>query len=207
MTAFGSSNLDLTGARNAVLADNWWAVGLRGVFAILFGLIAFALPGVTMLALVFVFAAYSVADGVFNIVLAVRGASHHERWVLFLINGLFGIVVGVGAAILPGLTVLAFVLLIAAWALVSGVLSLIAAFSLTTHHGRWLLVFWAIVSIVYGLLLLATPLIGALVLTWWVGAYAVIIGATLIALAFRLRQHRGRRTPAAAAGPHWGPED
>jgi uncharacterized membrane protein HdeD (DUF308 family) len=196
MTAFGSSNLDLTGARNAVLADNWWAVGLRGVFAILFGLIAFALPGVTTLALVFVFAAYSVADGVFNIVLAVRGASHHERWVLFLINGLFGIVVGVGAAILPGLTVLAFVLL-----------SLIAAFSLTTHHGRWLLVFWAIVSIVYGLLLLATPLIGALVLTWWVGAYAVIIGATLIALAFRLRQHRGRRTPAAAAGPHWGPED
>jgi uncharacterized membrane protein HdeD (DUF308 family) len=207
MTSFETSNRDVTGARNAVLADNWWAVGLRGVFAILFGLIAFALPGVTMLALVFVFAAYSVADGIFNIVLAVRGASQHERWALFLINGLFGIVVGLAAAILPGLTVLAFVLLIAAWALVSGVLALIAAFSMTIRHGRWLLVFWGIVSIVYGLLLLATPLIGALVLTWWVGAYALIIGATLIALAFRLRQHRGQRAPATAGGPHWGPED
>jgi uncharacterized membrane protein HdeD (DUF308 family) len=207
MTTFETSNLDPTGARNAVLADNWWAVALRGVFAILFGLIAFALPGVTMLALVFVFAAYSVADGVFNIVLAVRGASKHERWALFLINGLFGILVGIAAAILPGLTVLAFVLLIAAWALVSGVLALIAAFSLTIRHGRWLLLFGGIVSIVYGLLLLATPLIGALVLTWWVGAYALIIGATLIALAFRLRQHRGQRAPARAGAPRWGPED
>jgi uncharacterized membrane protein HdeD (DUF308 family) len=205
MSSSESSNPGLIGARNSVLADNWWAVALRGVFAILFGLIAFGWPGVTLLALVFVFAVYSIADGVFNIVLAVRGARHHERWGLLLINGIFGILVGVAASILPGLTVLAFVLLIAAWALVSGVLALISAFSMTISHGRWLLVFWGIVSILYGVLLIATPLVGALVLTWWLGAYSLIIGITLIVLAFQLRRHRGQRAPSTTGGAHLAP--
>src|SRR4051812_47733726 len=110
----------LVDAKNAVLADNWWALALRGVFAILFALIAFAMPGATMLGLVLVFAAYSFVDGIFNIVLAVRGARQHERWGLLLLNGVFGILVGIGAALWPGVTVLAFVLLVAAWAIVSG---------------------------------------------------------------------------------------
>jgi uncharacterized membrane protein HdeD (DUF308 family) len=191
----------LVDAKNAVLADNWWALALRGVFAILFALIAFAMPGATMLGLVLVFAAYSFVDGIFNIVLAVRGARQHERWGLLLLNGVFGILVGIGAALWPGVTVLAFVLLVAAWAIVSGGLMLGAAFSLRVSHGRWLLVFGGIVSLLYGVLLFASPLIGALVLTWWVGAHALVFGVTLIALAFRLRRHRGRHISGPAAFP------
>ncbi len=191
------SNPDLITAKNAVLADNWWALALRGLFAIVFGIIAFAMPAAAMLALVLIFGAYSIADGIFNIVLAVRGARSHERWGLLLINGLLGIAIGIAAAIWPGITVLAFVFMVAAWALLSGGLMLGAALGLKTSHGRWLLVFGALVSLLYGFLLFASPLIGALVLTWWVGAYSLVLGVTLIVLAFRLRKYRGERLSGA----------
>jgi uncharacterized membrane protein HdeD (DUF308 family) len=201
MVSVETTNPELIAAKNAVLADNWWAVALRGVFAILFGIIAFVMPGAAMLGLVLVFGAYSVADGILNIVLAVRGARKHERWGLLLLNGLLGIIIGVVAAIWPAITVLAFVFMVAAWALLSGGLMLGAAFSMKISHGRWFLVFGAIVSLLYGVLLVASPLVGALVLTWWVGAYALVFGITLIVLAFRLRKHRGERFPDALAAP------
>jgi len=185
MTWFQSYSSELTSARNAVLADNWWIVALRGVLAILFGIAAFVVPVATMLAFVIVFAAYSFVDGIFSIVLSVRGARKGERWGLLLLNGLFGIAIGVAAALLPGITVLAFVFMVAAWALVSGGLMLGAAIGLKISHGRWLLVFGAIVSLLYGMLLIASPFIGALVLTWWMGAHALVFGVTLIMLAFR----------------------
>ena len=116
--------------KNAVLANNWWVVALRGALAIAFGITAFVVPGATMLALVLFFAAYSLVDGVFSIVLAARGARKRERWGLLLLNGLFGIAIGVATVLWPGITVLAFVFMIGAWALVSGGLMLAAAFSL-----------------------------------------------------------------------------
>jgi uncharacterized membrane protein HdeD (DUF308 family) len=199
MAWFQSLDPQLANAKNAVLADNWWAVALRGVLAILFGIVAFVAPTATMLALVLFFAAYSLLDGILSVVLAVRGARKGERWGWLLLNGLLGIAVGVLAAVWPGITVLAFVFMIAAWALLSGALMLAAAIGLKASHGRWLLVFGAIVSLVYGVLLSAAPLIGALVLTWWVGAQALVFGVILIALAFRLREHRGEHAPNAMA--------
>jgi uncharacterized membrane protein HdeD (DUF308 family) len=187
--------------KNAVLANNWWVVALRGALAIAFGITAFVLPGATMLALVLFFAAYSLVDGVFSIVLAARGARRGERWGLLLLNGLVGIAIGIVTMLWPGITVLAFVFMIGAWALVTGALMLAAAFNLRISHGRWLLVFGAIVSLLYGVLLFVAPLIGALVLTWWVGAHAVVLGVTLLMLAFRLRKHRGEETPRGMATP------
>ena len=153
-----------------MLADNWWVVALRGVLAILFGIVAFATPAATMLALVLFFAAYSLVDGILGVVLALRGARKGERWGWLLVNGLLGIAIGVMAVLWPGVTVLAFVFMIAAWALLSGGLMSEHAIGLKVSHGRWLLVLGGVVSLLYGLLLFATPLIGALVLTWWVGA-------------------------------------
>jgi uncharacterized membrane protein HdeD (DUF308 family) len=201
MVMFQTFDPDLTAARNAVLADNWWLIALRGLFAILFGVIAFAMPAAAMLGLVLVFAAYSIVDGISNIALAVRGARRHERWGLLLLNGVLGIAIGVIAAIWPGITVLAFVCLVAAWSLLSGGLMLGAAVRLKVSHGRWWLVFSGIISILYGFLLFVSPLIGALVLTWWIGAYSLVFGVTLIVLAFRLRSHRGERLPGAVAAP------
>jgi uncharacterized membrane protein HdeD (DUF308 family) len=177
-------------SRNAIIAGKWWAMAIRGILAILFGVVAFAVPGAAILALVLVFGAYSFFDGVASIILAVWDAGHHERWGLMLLHGIIGIAFGLVAFFWPGITVLAFVFLIAAWAFAWGVITLIAATSLNISHGRWFLIFAGLLSLVYGALLCLSPLIGALVVTWWIGAYSLIMGATLLVLAFRLAAHK-----------------
>jgi uncharacterized membrane protein HdeD (DUF308 family) len=195
-----------TAARNeamsALLAQNWWAIALRGVFAILFGLVALFLTGPTILSLILFFSAYMLVDGIFGIVAAVRAAGRGERWGLLVLEGILDIAVGLIALLMPGLTVITFVLLLAAWSLVSGGLMLGAALRLNRNHGRWWMVAAGIVSIILGILLAIAPVIGAVVLTWWVGAYALAFGVVLLVLAFQLRAHKdeGPRiaTPAAA---------
>lgn len=177
-----------TAELSALLARNWWAVALRGGAAILFGLIALLAPGATMLSLVVVFAALMLADGVLNLVSGLRSARRRERWGVLILQGVCSLLAAVVAVVLPGLTVLAFVYLIAAWAVITGVLAVVAAVRLRGDHGRWWMGFSGCLSVVAGVLLAIAPLIGAVVLTWWLGAYAVVFGASLLALAYRLRQ-------------------
>jgi uncharacterized membrane protein HdeD (DUF308 family) len=186
-------------AMSAVLAHNWWAIALRGVLGIIFGLVALFLPGPTLLSLVLLFSAYMLVDGAFTIVAAVRAARRHERWGLLVLGGIADIAAGIIAFLWPGITVLAFVLLIAAWAIVSGALMVAASFRLNLEHGRWWLALGGIASLTFGVLLLLAPLIGAVVLTWWLGAYAVVFGVTLLILAYRLRSRREDRPRYAAA--------
>ncbi|CAO4140448.1 HdeD family acid-resistance protein [Methylorubrum thiocyanatum] len=174
-------------AMSAVLARNWWLVALRGLLAILFGVIAFVAPGAFVLSLVLFFAAYMLVDGIFGIVAAVRAAQRHDRWGFLLLEGLLDIVVGVAAFLVPAAAVWAFVLLVAAWALVSGGLMIAAAFRLHLHYGRWWLGLGGVVSVLFGIALLINPGMSALVLTWWLGAYAVVFGVLLLILGFRLR--------------------
>ena len=171
----------------AMLARNWWATGIRGVVGILFGLVALFLPGATMLSLVLLFAAYIFVDGVFGIVSAVRAARAHERWGLLVLEGLVDIAVAAVAVLWPGITVVAFVFLVAFWAILTGVLELAAAFRLEFIDGRGWLIFGGVVSVLYGALLIVAPMIGAVVLTWWLGAYALVFGVCLVVLAFKLR--------------------
>jgi uncharacterized membrane protein HdeD (DUF308 family) len=171
----------------SVLVRNWWAFVLRGVLAILFGLIALFEPGITMLSLILVFAVYAVADGILAIVSAVRAARTGERWMWFALEGVVDIIAGTVAVTMPGLTVVVFITLLAIWAIVSGAFMLAAAFRLDADHGRWWLVLGSIASLAYGVLLLIAPMIGAVVLTWWIGAYAIVFGISLLAVAFRLR--------------------
>ncbi len=175
---------------SSTLARNWTVVVARGVLGIIIGLIAFLFPGPTLLSLVGLFAVFLIIDGILAIVAAVRAASKNQRWGLLTFEGIVGIVAGVLAMALPGLTVLVFVGLLAAWSLVSGALELRAAFNLATDHGRWWLALGGIISIVFGIVLIAAPMFGALVVTWWVGAYATFFGACLIALGFKLRARK-----------------
>jgi uncharacterized membrane protein HdeD (DUF308 family) len=184
---------------NAVLAENWWAVAIRGILGILFGLVALIFPGATILSIVIVFSAYLLVDGVFAIVAAVRAARRHERWGLLTFEGIFNIVTAIIALLWPGLTVLAFVLITAAWAIVTGGLVLGAAFRLNISHGRWWLALSGAASVAFGILLILAPLAGAIVLTWWLGAYALVFGGALLALAFRLRSRRPHDEARAAA--------
>jgi uncharacterized membrane protein HdeD (DUF308 family) len=187
------------GAMSAVLARNWWVLAIRGGLGIAVGLLALVLPAATMLALVLLFAAYMLVDGVFATMAAVRAAREHERWGLLVLEGVADIVAGVIAVLWPGITVLAFVLLVAAWAIVSGSLMLVAGYRLNIEHGRWWLLLAGSLSVAYGALLAVAPMIGALVLTWWFGAYALLFGVALLVLAFRLKARNDERSHPTAA--------
>jgi uncharacterized membrane protein HdeD (DUF308 family) len=185
-------------AMSSLLARNWWLLALRGVLAIVFGLIAILLPGVTIAALILLFAAYMLVDAVFAIVAGVRAARRHERWGLLIFEGIADLVAGAIAIFWPLATLLAFVWLLAAWAIVSGGLLFAAAFRLNVTHGRWLMALSGAASVVWGFLLLVWPFVGAIVLAWWMGAYALVFGVMLLLLAFKLRRQRDRSEPLSA---------
>jgi uncharacterized membrane protein HdeD (DUF308 family) len=179
-----------------VLIRNWWAFALRGALGIVVGLAAFLFPGIALGALVLLFSAYAVVDGVFAVVAGVRAAEHHERWGALLLEGIAGIAVGVLAFVWPALTALVLLYLIAVWSIIRGALKIAAAIRLRrTIQGEWLLGLNGAFSVLFGILLIAMPAIGLLTLVWLVGAYAVIFGALLLVLAFRLRRRQVLRTP------------
>ncbi len=177
--------------RRAALARNWWALVIRGVIAVAFGLAALVVPGVVAAALVLVFGAYALVDGVFAIIAAVLALAKHERWGLLLLEGVIGIAAGAGAWAFPGLAIVVFITLLAVWAVITGALALAAAFQLDTGHGNWMMGLAGLLSIVWGVLLWTWPIAGAWVLTIWFGAYALMFGVAMIALGLRLRaRHR-----------------
>ena len=177
-------------------AKNWWLFTLRGVFGILFGLIALIFPGPTMLSLALLFSAYMLVDGIVGIISAVRAMRRRDQWGLLVFEGIINILVGIGAFLWPGLTVLAFVLLVAAWALVTGGLMAAASFGLNLGHSRVWLLLGGLLSVAFGALLIITPVIGAAVLTWWMGAYALAFGIALVIFSFKLRARQEKRARA-----------
>jgi len=189
-------------ALSEVLADSWWAVGLRGVVGILFGLICLLTPGIALGAFVILFSAYMLVDGVFAIISGIKAARSGERWGLLILEGIVDIAAGVVAFLWPLITVVALTWLVAIWAIVSGALMLSAAFTLNIDHGRWWLALGGIASVIFGILLVIEPLVGAVVLTIWIGAYALVFGVFLLILAFQLhsrKEERKRKAPAGAA--------
>jgi len=185
-TTFGPTGVHAL-ARQALLANNWWAAALRGVCAILIGSIAILAPAVTLVALVMVFAAYSLVDGVFAIVLAIRGARRHERWGWLALNGVISIAAAAVALLYPGLTGIAFGIVFGVWALISGVTSIAAALQLRRDHGRWWLLLAGIIALLFGFWALWDVDLGMLALSYLVGFQALFAGFTLLALAYRLR--------------------
>lgn len=179
-------------ALGATLAARWWIVALRGAIAVIFGLIAFFAPAATMLSLVVVFAVYALADGVIALAAVVTAGRTGTSRGLLILEGVVSLLAGIAALAWPGLTVLVFVTLIGGWAMLTGALMLGAAFRLRADHGRWWLILCGIASIIYGAMLFIAPMVGAVVLAWWIGAYALVFGAALLMMAFRLRKIGGR---------------
>jgi uncharacterized membrane protein HdeD (DUF308 family) len=173
------------------LARNWWAVAIRGVAAIIFGLLTFFWPGVTLAALVILFGVYAIVDGVFNLIAAFRGRTEERPWWLLALEGLVSIGAGIVAFAMPGLTAVVFVYVIAIWAIITGVLEIVAAIRLRDEiEHEWWLVAGGVLSVVFGLLLVVAPGTGALAMVLWIGAYAIVFGVLLIGLAFRLRREQ-----------------
>ncbi|HTU83859.1 MAG TPA: HdeD family acid-resistance protein [Candidatus Acidoferrales bacterium] len=175
-----------------VLARNWWALLIRGIAAVIFGILAFVWPGATWFAIAILFGAYAFVDGVFAIVAAVRAAQSHERWWPFVIEGIVGLVIAGITFYDVTITIAALYFTIAAWAFLTGILELVAAVQLRKEiRNELLLIIGGIASILFGVLMLWHPGAGFLVIIWLIGAYAVIFGITMIALAMRLRGHGG----------------
>ncbi len=179
-----------------VLARNWWALLIRGFAAFIFGILAFLWPGATILAIGILFGVYAFIDGVFAIVVAARTAERHERWWPFLIEGVIGIVIAAITFYDVRITLFALYITIAAWAILTGVLELVASIQLrkVIANEIWLILGGA-ASVVFGILMIIFPLAGVLAIVWLIAAYALVFGIFMMALAFRLRAHV---TPAPA---------
>jgi len=173
------------------LKRHWWVPVIRGVAAIVFGFIAFAYPGLTLATLVIFFGAWVLVDGVFRVIGAIGGRASDPDWGWHLIIGILGIVVGVLTFHAPGITALALVIYIAAWALMMGLAEIALAIKLHREiKGEWFLVLMGLISIVFATMLFWNPVAGAATLVWLIAWYAVIFGILAIVFGFRLRSLR-----------------
>ncbi|HOP88715.1 MAG TPA: HdeD family acid-resistance protein [Ottowia sp.] len=183
MPTFAEQNLA------AALGRNWWLLLVRGLVAIVFALLTWAQPGVSLAALVLVFGIYVLADGLLGVWSAIAKRRDNRHWWLLLLWGLVGIVVGVMTFIMPGITGLVLLMYIAAWAVITGVLQIVAAIRLRKEiKGEWLMILSGLVSVAFGVLLFLQPGAGALAVAWIIAAYAFIFGVLMVLLAFKVRK-------------------
>jgi uncharacterized membrane protein HdeD (DUF308 family) len=171
------------------LAKNWWMLLLRGIAAIIFGGLALAWPGMTLLTLILFYGAFVLVDGVLAIVAAITGGTLTPRWWLAIV-GLLGIAAGLLTFLLPGVTALVLLYLIAGWAIATGVFQIVGAIRLRKEiDNEWFLILCGVISVLFGVAMFMAPGAGALALIWVIGIYAIIIGVLLVGLSFRLKKH------------------
>jgi uncharacterized membrane protein HdeD (DUF308 family) len=171
------------------LAKNWWLILLRGICAIIFGVLTFVWPGVTLVTLVLLYGAFALADGIFALGAAIAGRTPEPRWWLALV-GLIGIAAGIVTLLWPGMTAVILLFFIAAWAIASGVMQIVGAIRLRKEiSDEWLLIASGVLSVLFGLVLLARPGLGALSMIFVIGAFAIAYGILEVMFSLRLRRH------------------
>ncbi|HEX2053314.1 MAG TPA: HdeD family acid-resistance protein [Actinomycetota bacterium] len=171
------------------VSGKWWIFAVRGAIAVVFGVMALAWPQITILALVSLYGAYALVDGILSIVLSIRGPG--TRWPL-LAWGVLGVLAGIAVFLWPGITALVLVYLIAAWAIFTGIAEVAAAILFRKEMtGEWALGLAGLLSIVVGAAMAVFPGAGALSITWLIGAYAIALGLILLIVAVRIRSWRG----------------
>ena len=167
---------------------NWWVLAVRGVLAIIFGLIVLLVPRIALLALVYVFAAYALLDGIVAVYTAIQERGSLSRWGWILFEGILSIIAGIVAFFYPGLTALVLLYIVAFWAIVTGIMEIVAAFALRGFATReWALALAGILSVLFGIILFVFPGAGLLSILWLVGIYSIVFGILFIVRAFQLR--------------------
>jgi uncharacterized membrane protein HdeD (DUF308 family) len=173
-----------------VLRRNWWMPALRGLIAVIFGILAIIWPGLTVLTLIIFFGAFAIVDGVFAIGTAIWRAEQRMEWWPLLAEGILGIIIGIIAFVWPSLTALGLLYVIGAWAIITGAVEIVAALRLRAMiPNEWFLIVSGALSVLWGLILFIFPGTGAIALVWLIGIFAIIYGVALIAFAMRVRSH------------------
>ena len=184
-----------------MLADTWWLVALRGVAAVIFGILAFVWPKITLLTLIWMYGVYAIINGALALVQAFTGPKEGRQTGALVFHGIISLAAGIIAILVPGITALVLLLLIAAWAIVGGIFEIVTAVRLrkVISH-EWLMIVAGIISVLFGILLILQPAVGALAMIWWIGGFAILFGIMLVTLAFRLRHWRDEfgHVPAGA---------
>jgi len=181
------------------LGRAWWLVLLRGIAAILFGILALAWPQVTLVSLVLLWGAWALIDGVTALIAGWNAKDGGKPMWQIVLVGVVGIAAGVLTFAMPGVTAIALLVMIAVWAIVSGVLEIVAAIRLRKEiANEWMLILSGALSVAFGALMIISPGAGALAVLWLIGSFAIAFGVLLVILAFRLRKHAGAATTAAA---------
>jgi uncharacterized membrane protein HdeD (DUF308 family) len=171
-----------------VSRHHWWTLAIRGLIAVLFGIIAILWPGRTLLVLVILFGVFVLLDGIMAAIVSIQERKSSRWWWVLLLEGLAGIIIGVLTFISPAVTALVLLYLIAVWALVTGFLEIAEAFSgRLSIVQEWTLALAGLISILLGILLAVQPVAGLLSLVWLIGVYAIIFGILLIVRAFQFR--------------------
>jgi uncharacterized membrane protein HdeD (DUF308 family) len=185
------------------LAENWWLILLRGFAAIVFGVLAFIWPGLTLVTLVLFYGAFALVDGVLSLWAAVRGGAKPVPTWWLVVVGIAGVAAGIVTFVWPGITALLLVLFIGSWAIVQGVFQIIGAIQLRKEiDNEWTLILAGLLSVLFGAIVVIAPGAGALGLVWAIAAYAIVFGILLVALAFRLRKHRKSGGAETATAQH-----
>jgi uncharacterized membrane protein HdeD (DUF308 family) len=170
------------------LGRNWGWIVVRGIAAVIFGVLALVLPGITLAALVLLWGAYALADGIIALIAAFRIRDRGKPFWALVVVGILGVAAGILTFIWPGMTAIVLLAFIAAWSLVMGIFQIIAAVRLRKSiENEWLLGLSGLLSIIFGVLMLINPGAGALAVIWVIGAYAIVFGVLLIALGLKLR--------------------
>ena len=176
-----------------ILSQYWWMTLLRGLLWIVFGVIIFTEPGISLLTLTVLFGAFALVDGIGTVVTAIGGRKEHENWWVLMLGGLCGIGIGILTAVNPALTATVLLFYMAIWAIATGLLEMVAAVRLRKEiSGEFWLALAGLTSIALGVLILARPAVGALSLLWIIAGYAVVFGITLILLSLRVRGFMNR---------------
>jgi uncharacterized membrane protein HdeD (DUF308 family) len=173
------------------LSRHWGMLAFRGVLAILFGVVAWIWPGITLYALVLLFGAYALVDGIFAVVAAIRGTpgqpgTGSRTWLA--VTGILGILLGIITLAWPGVTALILLLLIAWWAVITGIFEIVSAINLRQEIEEWVYVLSGVISVLFGVLLFVWPVSGALSVIWLIGLFSILFGISLLTAAFRLRK-------------------
>ena len=175
------------------LAKNWWLLALRGLFAILFGIVILAWPGLTIEILVIIYGVFALVGGILSIIIGLFSIGKSSNWWVMFLEGILGFIVGGIVLKWPAISLLLLIVIIGLWAIISGIIQIITAIFVRQEiKNEWLMGLSGLISLLFGLVILSWPISSIIVVSWLIGFYALLLGIFLIVFGFQVKAYRSK---------------